>query len=65
MVIVCTVSLLSPILPSLVFPLKQWIITQTGTSCFSNYINICLGVYWLADHSNQVKGNEAILLRNG
>lgn len=58
------VSPLSLIPLSLVFPLQQWIITQTGTSCFSNYINICPRLYWLASHSNQVKGNQAIPLRN-
>lgn len=58
-----TVSLLSLIPPPRRFFLfKQWIISQTGTSCFSNYINICPRVYWFGDHSNQVRGNEAIPL---
>lgn len=47
------------------FSLKQWIITHTGTSCFSNYISICPTVYWFADHSNQVKGNAVIPHGNG
>lgn len=59
-----TVPLL-PLTPPSVFPFKQWIISPTGTSCFSNYINICPRVYWFADHSNQVKGNKAIPLHNG
>lgn len=47
------------------FPVKQWIITLRQEPAASAITLISVpGVYWLADHSDQVKGNVAISLRN-